>query len=250
MGKKSVKKYSSNTAKQVSDANAEKTKTVVAKEAKPSFKRVNIMLVLCQKILLGPGNPELGAMFLIEMRKEYVKKGRGAIVMYFDGLSDFMKKSLKKSKFRYETASDLAKKVGMETIPLLQEYDANHEMVFCVIIPNKKGETESGELGRLRLGVLKFKSDLRDLDGGKEHARIEIDIGCVDMDPDASMSEARDQFVRCSVCRSNMTKVKRCSLCKEVIYCSRECQIVDWAMHKKVCNKPATATATTTTIDE
>jgi len=32
-------------------------------------------------------------------------------------------------------------------------------------------------------------------------------------------------------------QLKRCSLCKEVYYCSRECQIKDWKNHKKICYK-------------
>jgi len=31
--------------------------------------------------------------------------------------------------------------------------------------------------------------------------------------------------------------LKRCSQCKEKLYCSRECQAADWPSHKKNCNK-------------
>lgn len=32
-------------------------------------------------------------------------------------------------------------------------------------------------------------------------------------------------------------KLKRCSKCKVVKYCSAECQREDWALHKAVCRK-------------
>ncbi|KYQ46581.1 Zinc finger MYND domain-containing protein 10 [Trachymyrmex zeteki] len=39
---------------------------------------------------------------------------------------------------------------------------------------------------------------------------------------------------KCSLCQE--PSKKRCSRCKEVWYCSRECQVKDWENHKNICN--------------
>jgi hypothetical protein len=35
---------------------------------------------------------------------------------------------------------------------------------------------------------------------------------------------------------SNEKASKKCSVCKKICYCCKECQIVDWKRHKKLCN--------------
>lgn len=40
----------------------------------------------------------------------------------------------------------------------------------------------------------------------------------------------------CRVCKKTR-KLKLCGGCKEVYYCSRECQCKDWLEHKAVCKK-------------
>nr|XP_033206154.1 zinc finger MYND domain-containing protein 10 [Bombus vancouverensis nearcticus] len=39
----------------------------------------------------------------------------------------------------------------------------------------------------------------------------------------------------CSLCHEEAKK--RCSKCKEVWYCGRECQVKDWVKHKNICDK-------------
>lgn len=53
-------------------------------------------------------------------------------------------------------------------------------------------------------------------------------------------SEARE----CNYCHKKESekdgkeiKLKRCSRCKKVYYCSKECQKEDWKTHKKECDK-------------
>ena len=43
----------------------------------------------------------------------------------------------------------------------------------------------------------------------------------------------------CHICSAAATK--RCSLCKSVWYCSRECQVADWKSHKTDCARTVTA---------
>jgi hypothetical protein len=47
-----------------------------------------------------------------------------------------------------------------------------------------------------------------------------------------AVNSIRDE---CAVCGKNTSK--KCAGCKEVHYCSRECQTKDWSKHKKVCTK-------------
>lgn len=52
-----------------------------------------------------------------------------------------------------------------------------------------------------------------------------------------------DEISYCSSC-GNEKPDKKCSKCKAVQYCDRECQRLHWFMHKKTCNRP-TSNATT-----
>ena len=44
-----------------------------------------------------------------------------------------------------------------------------------------------------------------------------------------------DENAKCKVCKKTATK--RCSRCKAIYYCSRECQIKDWITHRFICQK-------------
>lgn len=39
----------------------------------------------------------------------------------------------------------------------------------------------------------------------------------------------------CFVCHKKIDRPYKCSRCKSTIYCSKDCQIIDWAEHKKTC---------------
>jgi hypothetical protein len=47
----------------------------------------------------------------------------------------------------------------------------------------------------------------------------------------------------CSHCGAELSDPKRCTKCKSVRYCNRECQVADWPKHKKQCKKLAAAAA-------
>ena len=42
--------------------------------------------------------------------------------------------------------------------------------------------------------------------------------------------------VTCASCRAK-DPTKRCTSCKKVKYCNRECQMAHWGQHKAVCQK-------------
>lgn len=39
----------------------------------------------------------------------------------------------------------------------------------------------------------------------------------------------------CGLTQSMIVKLKHCKQCRSVAYCSKECQIADWKMHKSMC---------------
>ena len=41
----------------------------------------------------------------------------------------------------------------------------------------------------------------------------------------------------CAVCGTRNENMKRCSRCKSVFYCSRDCQVKHWSVHKLTCVK-------------
>ena len=42
----------------------------------------------------------------------------------------------------------------------------------------------------------------------------------------------------CKNCQQRFEKIKHCALCTLAHYCSRECQLKDWPMHKNICHPP------------
>lgn len=40
----------------------------------------------------------------------------------------------------------------------------------------------------------------------------------------------------CKICKAKKQTMKRCTRCRQVYYCSRECQAKDWPMHKTECS--------------
>ncbi|WAQ99423.1 SMYD2-like protein [Mya arenaria] len=44
--------------------------------------------------------------------------------------------------------------------------------------------------------------------------------------------------INCNVCETQLSVMKRCTKCKSVFYCSRECQVKDWPKHQISC-KPS-----------
>lgn len=42
----------------------------------------------------------------------------------------------------------------------------------------------------------------------------------------------------CCTCLKTATKILKCSRCKAAYYCSKQCQLKDWSVHKKFCKAP------------
>ena len=44
---------------------------------------------------------------------------------------------------------------------------------------------------------------------------------------------------KCANCyKESETELLRCGKCRRVFYCSKECQLKDWKLHKKMCKEP------------
>ncbi|XP_060608042.1 uncharacterized protein LOC132760150 isoform X2 [Ruditapes philippinarum] len=52
----------------------------------------------------------------------------------------------------------------------------------------------------------------------------------------AAENDVKRMETRCNTCRKQMQVMKRCTRCKSVMYCSRDCQVKDWPKHQLVCN--------------
>lgn len=52
-----------------------------------------------------------------------------------------------------------------------------------------------------------------------------------------SIFKFQNDIVNCSTCGEEKPG-KKCSKCKEVQYCDRECQRLHWFVHKKMCARP------------
>lgn len=47
-----------------------------------------------------------------------------------------------------------------------------------------------------------------------------------------------EDIITCFVCRDENKKTRKCTGCKNVSYCSRKCQEIDWMNnHRKICKK-------------
>ncbi|TFY71191.1 hypothetical protein EVG20_g1802 [Dentipellis fragilis] len=51
--------------------------------------------------------------------------------------------------------------------------------------------------------------------------------------------ESMRKCARCSILPKDSTPFSRCSRCKSVAYCSKECQLAHWKTHKATCDEPA-----------
>ena len=57
----------------------------------------------------------------------------------------------------------------------------------------------------------------------------------------SSYLKSRFQQNRCDFCHLLSFKVHRCSICMTKVYCSKECQEVDWKVHKLCCEQLSTS---------
>jgi hypothetical protein len=54
----------------------------------------------------------------------------------------------------------------------------------------------------------------------------------------AEESQEGSLSIICFTCKKDITHCRlQCSRCKDVFYCSRECQKIDWSTHKRTCQK-------------
>lgn len=51
----------------------------------------------------------------------------------------------------------------------------------------------------------------------------------------AKAQQTKPDTSHCAACNSTKS-LSRCSRCKKVSYCNRECQLKDWSRHKAMCN--------------
>ncbi len=53
----------------------------------------------------------------------------------------------------------------------------------------------------------------------------------------AVLEEQGGSLKYCANCNISAPNLKKCGRCKDIYYCSRECQVVNWTKHKPNCGK-------------
>lgn len=89
----------------------------------------------------------------------------------------------------------------------------------------------------------------------EHHIDEQVERDCSKYRSIASPDSIPDRFIKrvllsyeqkkehCSTCKgvgSVRCNLKRCTKCKRTMYCCRECQILDWPTHKKICKETNT----------
>lgn len=180
--------------------------------------------------------------------KEY---GKGAI--FIEPFDPFVE-SDRTEPIQYVPLSE----VLMEKIPDLRQnveennFETHWICVFCVYATSDR--STSG-ISVVRIPYSKeFTLDLRDaqpvdlkaLKGelmNKKPAKQKTDLDDIMASHLESLYESMtgdelDIFEqKCKVCHRKVKKMMQCSKCKSVYYCDKDCQLRDWAAHKKVCIK-------------
>jgi len=97
------------------------------------------------------------------------------------------------------------------------------------------------------LATLKRNDDDHALRSGQSACRKDfVDINNVRVEGDGNIRITDSVQIAtdaCANCGKREAKMKKCSKCKTVPYCGRECQIADWRAHKARCREVETATA-------
>jgi hypothetical protein len=105
----------------------------------------------------------------------------------------------------------------------------------------------SWEIGTNTLGIMICKA-IRDIEAGEELTISYINPELLDK---LSAQERYNKIlcelnfpcscfkckVFCKECFIASSKMKSCSRCHSVVYCSRECQVKNWSIHKLICGK-------------
>ncbi|XP_041076446.1 uncharacterized protein LOC121295625 [Polyodon spathula] len=50
--------------------------------------------------------------------------------------------------------------------------------------------------------------------------------------------DAQAVAVSCPICKRTLDVMQRCTRCRKVYYCSKDCQLKHWPLHKTVCGNP------------
>ena len=151
------------------------------------------------------------------------------------------------SKKETDPAEAFAKKIlkgtrGEEYLDLLlrdcvREFPYREGLLFQQVIRNAfmKFEINTTKVTCLLSRFISFPQMVKSL-ARKEEAppALDVIIGAIN-----SQSGFSDEYSPCITC-SEPKAIKKCSKCKAVQYCDRECQRLHWFMHKKECARSST----------
>ena len=138
----------------------------------------------------------------------------------------------------------MAKKI--KDYSTITTYNAAADIAIDIIMRDIKNEfiqkfTNSGNIDPIReYGLELLTNELQKLGMSEEEINNYLDIIIDQLDKlvDELVIEAADKIHSCH--RTNCTEkgiAGTCSKCQKVYYCSKECQVKHWQIHKKKCKK-------------
>jgi hypothetical protein len=101
---------------------------------------------------------------------------------------------------------------------------------------DSNGEDDSGKPSRPRFAVV--QREVEQPIRAPNPAELPADCSWRNAPGTVTVNAPTLQRPRCAACGKADVQMQRCSRCKAVSYCGRECQAADWKAHKPTCKKP------------
>ena len=116
--------------------------------------------------------------------------------------------------------------------PLFMSTQNGHQEVVRLLLANGAKADRAMNDGRTALFISRQN-------GHQEVAKLLLANGRKADQAENEEGELKKAARVCKNCGKEASKMQKCSRCRLVRYCSRDCQLADWKEHKKSCKKAA-----------